>query len=87
MNPTQRKAKIRYRSRRGMLELDVLLERFLAAKLDGMSPTELDVLEQLLEQNDPDLYAWLMGYETASKKELADFVVLIRSYHHDTSLS
>jgi antitoxin CptB len=87
MNPTQRKAKIRYRSRRGMLELDVLFSRFLAAKLDSMSAAELEILEQLLEQNDPDLYAWLMGYETSSKKELADFVLLIRSYYHDTPLS
>ncbi len=87
MNPTHRKAKIRYQSRRGMLELDVLLERFLAAKLDSMSETELDLLEYLLNQTDPDLYAWLMGYETPIKKELADFVVLIRAYHHRTSLS
>lgn len=79
MNVTQRKAKIRYRSRRGMLELDVLLERFLAAKLDSLTEKEMDVLERLLDQTDPDLYAWLMGYETPSSKELAEFVAFIRT--------
>lgn len=77
----QRKARIRWRSRRGMLELDVLLERFIQARLDTMIETELDTFESLLEQPDPDLYAWLMGYETPSKKEFADFVVIVRSYH------
>ena len=79
MNVTQRKAKIRYRSRRGMLELDVLLERFLAAKLDSLTEKGMDVLERLLDQTDPDLYAWLMGYETPSSKELAEFVAFIRT--------
>lgn len=86
MNSSERKAKIRWQSRRGMLELDVLLGRYLASKLDTMTDTELDHCDLLLDQADPDLYAWLMGYETPSQKELADFVTLIRAFHHRTPL-
>lgn len=87
MNHEQRKARIRWHSRRGMLELDVILGRFLQSKLETMSDTEMDVLERLLAQADPDLYAWLMGYETPSNKELADFVTYIRSEHYPVTVS
>lgn len=87
MNLAQRKARIRWHSRRGMLELDVLLGRFLQAKLASMSEPELDVFERLLAQADPDLYAWLMGYEAPSNKELADFVTYIRSENHAVTLT
>ena len=86
MNHEQRKAKISWHCRRGMLELDVLLGRFLQSKLDTMSDQDMDVFEALLTHADPDLYAWLMGYEAPSTKELADFVALIRSVHHHSML-
>lgn len=81
MNYKQRKARIRWHCRRGMLELDFLLERFIQLKLDHMSESEMDLFETLLAQPDPDLYAWLMGYETSSNKELADYVKHIRSHY------
>lgn len=87
MNLEQRKARIRWHSRRGMLELDLLLGRFLQAKLETMSETEMDKYEDLLTNSDPDLFAWLMGYETPTNKELADFVALIRSIHSNSSFS
>lgn len=87
MNLEQRKARIRWHSRRGMLELDLLLGRYLQAKLDTMSTIDMEQYENLLTYPDPDLYAWLMGYETPSNKELADFVSVIRSLHSDSSFS
>ena len=87
MNPEQRKAKIRWHGRRGMLELDVLFGRFLQANLETLSDPDLEVLEHLLAQPDPDLYAWLMGYETPSNKELAEFVLRIRSQDNASSFS
>ena len=87
MNHEQRKARIRWHSRRGMLELDVLLGRFLQAKLETMSEADMDVLECLLAEADPDLYAWLMGYETPVNKELADFVTLIRTENRPVTIT
>lgn len=87
LDVTQRKARIRWHSRRGMLELDVLLSRFLQAHLDTMLDVELDLTEALLDNADPDLYAWLMGYETPSNKEIAHFVTRIRSFYSNQILS
>lgn len=57
-------AKIRWQCRRGMLELDILLERFLNKHFENLTESEKKLFIQLLEQPDPTLYAWLMGYET-----------------------
>lgn len=87
MTSEQRKSKIRWHCRRGMLELDLLLERFIQARLDNMTDLELDKFENLLVNSDPDLYAWLMGYESPTDKEVADFVAIIRSAHTVTSFN
>lgn len=74
----ERKAKINWHCRRGMLELDLIFERFVRQQLDLLSAEQLITLETLLAQPDPDLYAWLMGYEKPEQKDLADLVTFIR---------
>lgn len=63
MTRDTRFARLRYHSRRGMLELDVLLIPFLDEQYEALNPAELDTYEALLEEPDPDIYAWLMGYQ------------------------
>lgn len=75
---SERKAKINWHCRRGMLELDLILGRFSKQCLDRLTATQLDTFEALLNTPDPDLYAWLMGYESPVNKELADFVAYIK---------
>ncbi len=53
--------RLRWRCRRGLLELDLWLERFAAKQLDSLSPDECAALEALLEEADADLMAWLEG--------------------------
>ena len=79
MQVQEYQAKIRWRCRRGMLELDLLLQRFLKKHLTSLSPVMLSKFENLLLCPDPDLYAWLMGYETPIDKELESFVQFIRT--------
>jgi antitoxin CptB len=78
MIPSQRKAKITWHCRRGMLELDLIFQRFLKRALDVMTEEQLVDFEGLLDYPDPDLYAWLMGYESPACKELVDIVAFIR---------
>jgi antitoxin CptB len=72
-------AKIKWRSRRGMLELDLLLNQFISTKLESLTDNEMDEVLLLLEEQDPDLYAWLMDYEHPNTKELAYRVSLVKS--------
>ncbi len=47
--------KIRWRSRRGLPELDLLLEIFNRQHLDGLAPQHLQCLQELLKLSDNDL--------------------------------
>ncbi|MCC5792531.1 MAG: succinate dehydrogenase assembly factor 2 [Legionellaceae bacterium] len=76
-----RKAKISWHCRRGMLELDLLLEKILEHQLDQMSDTQVTQFERLLDCTDPEIYAWLMGHTPAPEGELRDIVTFIESGH------
>ena len=58
------KDQIKWRCRRGVLELDVILTRFLEQKYDGLSEDELNKFYALLELPDPLLQQWLIYGET-----------------------
>lgn len=78
MTISSKKAKIKWQCRRGMLELDLILNRFYKNSIDNLTENEISSFENLLGQQDPDLYAWLMGYETPTEKELEEIVTYIR---------
>ena len=47
--------------RRGIRETDLILGPFADAHVRDMTPGELERFEHLLDQPDPDLYAWILG--------------------------
>ena len=53
-------ARLRWRCRRGIKEMDVLLERFLACDYPSLAADEQGLFEKLLEEADLDLYGWIM---------------------------
>ena len=54
--------KLRMRSwRRGMKEMDLILGPFADARLADLPGPVLDAYEQVLEENDQDLYLWVTG--------------------------
>jgi len=53
--------RLRWRSRRGMKELDVLLERYLAQRFPSATAEEREAFEALLELQDPELLAYFTG--------------------------
>ena len=57
---------LRWRCRRGMRELDVLLERYLAERWGAAPAEERAAFAGLLELADPDLAALCLGQSTAS---------------------
>ena len=72
------RARLTWRSRRGMLELDLILSKFVTGSLAGMSIKQLDAYENLLENIDPDLFNWLMGYQVPALEEYREIVTYIR---------
>lgn len=52
---------LRWRTRRGMRELDLMLQRYLDEVYPGASAGEQAAFADLLEQSDADLLDWLLG--------------------------
>lgn len=65
--------------RRGMLELDVVFEPYIRQNFDQMDEVERLHFQDLLKQDDPDLYAWVMGFESA-KPEFETLITRIRAF-------
>ena len=63
-----------WRCRRGMKELDVLLERFARRELPGASTEQRQTLTRLLELPDPELVDYLLGQAIPPDPELAGLV-------------
>lgn len=70
--------KLRWACRRGMLELDLILEHFLTTKYQDLSDENKVRFINLLEQADPDLFAWLMGKQVPEDEDIKLIVDKIR---------
>jgi antitoxin CptB len=55
--------KLRWRCRRGMKELDVLLARYVDERFCGASSLEQEAFKRLLETQDAVLYDYCLGSE------------------------
>ena len=54
--------RLRMRSmRRGIKEMDLILQAFAEAHLEQMNARELALYDRLLSENDHDIYAWIGG--------------------------
>lgn len=52
--------RLRMRSmRRGIKEMDLILGAFSRAELENLNAAELDLYDDLLQENDQELYAWV----------------------------
>jgi antitoxin CptB len=71
--------RLRWQCRRGMLELDLLLNRFLDLGFSDLSPAERAAFTRLLAYQDQILYDWLMGHAVAADPKIRDLVVRIRA--------
>jgi len=54
--------RLRMRSmRRGIKEMDLILQGFADAHLAGLTDADLTLYDQLLSENDHDIYGWIGG--------------------------
>ena len=66
--------RLRWRSRRGMLELDLLLLPFFDEVFAELESDEQQAFIKLLEQDDPDLWDWFPRKSESDDPELAALV-------------
>ena len=75
----RRLERLRWRSRRGLLELDVVLKEFLDTRYASLTSDEQDAFEKLLTTPDQTLLAYLQGNENPPENELKQLVSKIRN--------
>jgi len=76
-----RRKRLMYRSQhRGTKELDLVLGRFAAARLDTLNAGQIDRFEALLEAPSPLVYAWVIGQDDPPPDMDTDILLLLRDF-------
>ncbi len=73
-----RTERLRWHSRRALLELDLVLQRFWARQPDNLEERQAEDLERLLAMEDHDLWDLLSGRRQESDPDLQGMVALLR---------
>ena len=80
MVEAQNYKQLRWRCHRGMLELDLLLLPFLDHQFTELNADDKLLFAQLLDSDDPELFAWLVGH-IAAPAEYAELIAAIKHAH------
>lgn len=79
MPETAQDSRLRWRCRRGMLELDLILKEFLDKGYDLLDAKQRQLLDAMLEYPDQLLFDLLLGNMMSSDKDIAQLVTRIRN--------
>jgi len=72
-------SRMRWRCRRGMLENDLILTRFLDAHADTISAADIAALDRLLDLADGELWDLIAGRSEPREEELLPMVAALRA--------
>ncbi|MFQ5660852.1 MAG: succinate dehydrogenase assembly factor 2 [Gammaproteobacteria bacterium] len=70
-----------WRCRRGVLEMDILCQRFIEQCYPGLTDREKKLFERFLEEADLDILAWIMD---KSEPENPDYIPIIHYFRNLT---
>ncbi len=71
--------RIIWNCRRGLLELDLILERFVSLHFDGLNAGQTEVFRELLAYEDNDLLDMLMGRAQPLNTRLTAVLEMMRA--------
>lgn len=80
MHTSLRQAKLQWHCRRGMLELDIILGRFLTERFMQLSDNDQNDFEKLLNSQDQDLFNWLVHKHIPTDPSLVHIVAQITAH-------
>ena len=72
-------SRLRWLCRRGMKELDVLMTQYLEVCYEDASDLDQKSFRDLLDMQDPDLYAFLLGQKVCLNDDIQSLIVTLRS--------
>ena len=72
-------SRLRWRCRRGTLELDLLFERFLANVYPSLKIEERRIFDEILNATDPLIMAWIAERAMPARPEFIRIIQFLRS--------
>lgn len=86
MENETRLKRLRYRSwHRGWKETDLILGRFADENLGKMDSATVDIYEQLLDENDADIWDWLVGKLPPKNPAYTPILAELKAYGQKTN--
>ena len=79
--------RLSWHSRRGMLEIDVMLMPFTQDQYLSLSADDQKAYRRLLDCEDQDIWEWLRGFRLPDDQDLARIVMLVRKASGDLSVT
>lgn len=73
------KRRIRFQTRRGLLELDIVLKRFMATQFQNLNDEELAIFVDILTMEDQEFLAQINQVEPPKKLEFTALLERIRT--------
>lgn len=80
MIPEDEINRMRWAARRGMLELDLVLEPFVRARYASLGRRDRQRFQRLMGCEDQDLFAWFLRRERPDDEELAEIVSTVLEF-------
>jgi len=71
-------SRIRWRCRRGIKEMDLILQRFLEQDYPTLAPQQIVLFDQILDETDLDILDWILGRSQPDNTEYEQLIHLFR---------
>ena len=72
-------ARLRWRCRRGMREMDILFQQFMEKYYSNLSDENKASFAALLEESDPDIMNWIMDKTTPENTNYIPLIKLLQT--------
>ena len=76
---SEKKSRILWRSRRGIKEMDIVLQDFIKNSYDELNNENKSAFSKLLEEQDLDILNWILGKGKPEDTALIEIIKKIRS--------
>ena len=76
---SEKKTRILWRCRRGIKEMDIVLQDFIKNSYDELNNENKSAFSKLLEEQDLDILNWVLGKDKPEDKTLIEIIKKIRS--------
>ena len=77
-------SRLLWRCRRGIREMDLLLENFMEYHYLDLPETDKQVFETFLDETDPDIMNWITGRTTPGNNRYETIIRILQTMNRET---